>query len=226
MGGLGGVGSAGVMSFGGGMRVLGQGSGLRAPGVPVPGAAMGLQAPPRTTSTVHVSGFPADKTSVDDLYNLFGVYGDILRVKIFFKKRDTAVVQYMDPLSVERAVQFLNGATLFGSPLRVTPSSIANVQLPAASGGAEDPPLTRDYSMTTTHRYGGRGATSKALKHVSRPTPVLHLSNLPDDTSEGDIANLLQPHGEFLCYPVFCDAMMFTKPPFPPRIRGASEVPP
>jgi hypothetical protein len=34
------------------------------------------------------------RVNVDILFTLFGVYGDVIRVKILFQKRDTALVQY------------------------------------------------------------------------------------------------------------------------------------
>jgi hypothetical protein len=36
-------------------------------------------------------------TECDHLFTLFGVYGDVQRVKILFNKKDTALVQMSEP---------------------------------------------------------------------------------------------------------------------------------
>jgi hypothetical protein len=44
-----------------------------------------------------VSNIPADKVNPDILFKLFGVYGDVNRVKILYNKPDTALVQFATP---------------------------------------------------------------------------------------------------------------------------------
>ena len=44
-----------------------------------------------------VSNLNEDLTDCDHLFVLFGVYGDVLRVKILFNKKDTALVQMAEP---------------------------------------------------------------------------------------------------------------------------------
>ena len=36
--------------------------------------------------------------NVDLLFRLFGVYGDVLRVKILYNKPDTALIMFSNPL--------------------------------------------------------------------------------------------------------------------------------
>merc|ERR1712212_1424802 len=40
-----------------------------------------------------VSNLDEESVNVDYLFTLFGVYGDVIRVKILFNKKDTALIQ-------------------------------------------------------------------------------------------------------------------------------------
>jgi len=44
-----------------------------------------------------VSNLSEDQTECDHLFILFGVYGDVQRVKILFNKKDTALIQMSEP---------------------------------------------------------------------------------------------------------------------------------
>ena len=37
------------------------------------------------------------QVSLDDIFTLFGVYGDVVRVKILYSKQETALVQFATP---------------------------------------------------------------------------------------------------------------------------------
>ena len=68
--------------FGGGsgMGLMGMPAGMRGQGV-VGGCV------------VIVSNLDESRVTTDVLFTLFGVYGDVLRVKILFAKKDTALIQ-------------------------------------------------------------------------------------------------------------------------------------
>jgi polypyrimidine tract-binding protein 1 len=46
------------------------------------------------TPCLIVSGLNNERVSPDILFTLFGVYGDVIRVKILFNKQDTALLQF------------------------------------------------------------------------------------------------------------------------------------
>ena len=50
-----------------------------------------------TGSVLLVSNLSEDQTECDNLFILFGVYGDVQRVKILFNKKDTALIQMSEP---------------------------------------------------------------------------------------------------------------------------------
>jgi hypothetical protein len=64
----------------------------------------------------------APTVTADDLFPLFGVYGDVQRVKILYNKRDTAMVQYATGQQAAVAVQYLKQCPFFGGVLNVQKS--------------------------------------------------------------------------------------------------------
>ena len=112
-----------------------------------------------------------------------GVYGDVIRVKILFNKKDNALIQMSEPKQAELAIRYLNKIDLFGSTIRVTHSKHQKVQMPK-----EDQPdngLTKDYSLSSLHRFKKPG--SKNYSNIYAPSSTLHLSNIPSQITEDQI---------------------------------------
>ena len=84
IGGMGG-GMGGMSGMGGGMGGM---AGMMGGG----GGSMG----PGQGAVLLVSNLDQDQTDPDQLFTLFGNYGDVQRVKIMFNKKDTALVQMKD----------------------------------------------------------------------------------------------------------------------------------
>lgn len=99
-----------------------------------------------------VSGLDESRVNPDILFTLFGVYGDVLRVKIMFNRKDTALIQYQLHSGAELACQNLNGISLFGKPLKVNFSKHQHVAIPKESS-AEADNLTKDYTGHPLHRF-------------------------------------------------------------------------
>lgn len=147
---------------------------------------------------VLVNKLNADLIQADALFNLFGVYGDVLRVKILYNKRDTAMVQFNSPAQAAAAVQNLNGCPLHGSNLLVTASKHTEVKLPRESEEESSGGLTRDYTTSALHRYK---LAPNPPKNVNPPSQVLHVANIHESATAADIRNLFQtaqPHSEKL----------------------------
>eukprot|EP00347_Sterkiella_histriomuscorum_P014929 403358967 len=53
------------------------------------------------------------------LFKLFGIYGNVLRVKILFNKRETALIEFEDINQAKTAKQFLNGIQFFSTNIQV-----------------------------------------------------------------------------------------------------------
>uniref|UniRef100_A0A8C8GEA7 Polypyrimidine tract-binding protein 1 n=1 Tax=Oncorhynchus tshawytscha TaxID=74940 RepID=A0A8C8GEA7_ONCTS len=130
-------------------------------------------------------------TSSRPIMAQMGVYGDVMRVKILFNKKENALIQMSDGTQAQLAMSHLNGQRLHGKALRVTLSKHTNVQLPRE--GHEDQGLTKDYSNSPLHRFKKPG--SKNYSNIFPPSATLHLSNIPPSVVEDDLKMLFASSG-------------------------------
>merc|ERR1719397_1789470 len=138
-------------------------SGLRFPGSTTTGAGCVLL----------VSNMSETETECDHLFILFGVYGDVQRVKILFNKKDTALIQMAEPQQAMLAISHLDKCKLWGKVIRVMHSKHTTVQLP------------KDYGNSGLHRFKKPG--SKNYQNIYPPSATLHLSNIPSSIEEDDL---------------------------------------
>ncbi|XP_050557285.1 polypyrimidine tract-binding protein 2 isoform X3 [Spodoptera frugiperda] len=190
-------------------QFLGLGSGLASPygvgvggvGLPAFGALTltpaspalrALAAPPLPLATVLlVSNLNEEMVTPDALFTLFGVYGDVQRVKILYNKKDSALIQMAEPHQAHLAMTHMDKLRVFGKAMRVMLSKHQTVQLPKE--GQPDAGLTRDYSQSPLHRFKKPG--SKNYQNIYPPSATLHLSNIPATVSEDDIKEAFTKRG-------------------------------
>ncbi|XP_053286384.1 polypyrimidine tract-binding protein 1b isoform X2 [Pleuronectes platessa] len=141
-----------------------------------------------------VSNLNPERASPHCLFILFGVYGDVMRVKILFNKKENALVQMSDCTQAQLAMSHLSGQRLHGKPLRITLSKHTNVQLPRE--GHEDQGLTKEYSSSPLHRFKKPG--SKNYSNIFPPSATLHLSNIPPAVVEEDLKVLFSSSGSMV----------------------------
>ncbi|KAJ8402070.1 hypothetical protein AAFF_G00373050 [Aldrovandia affinis] len=137
-------------------------------------------APAAVHSVLLVSNLNPDSISPHGLFILFGVYGDVHRVKILFNKKENALIQMADATQAQLAMSHLNGQRLHGKVIRVTISKHQTVQLPRE--GQEDQGLTKDFSGSPLHRFKKPG--SKNFQNIFPPSATLHLSNIPPSITD------------------------------------------
>ncbi|XP_054042664.1 polypyrimidine tract-binding protein 3 isoform X2 [Rissa tridactyla] len=142
-------------------------------------------------SVLLVSNLNSEAITPDGLFILFGVYGDVHRVKIMFKKKENALVQMADANQAQLAINYLNGQRLYGRVLRTTFSKHRTVQLP--SEGQEGQELTKDYSNSPLHRFKNPG--SKSYQNIFPPCDTLHLANIPPSVTVDYLKNLFASAG-------------------------------
>ncbi|XP_062869979.1 polypyrimidine tract-binding protein 3 [Trichomycterus rosablanca] len=142
-------------------------------------------------SVLLVSNLNPDSTSPHGLFILFGVYGDVHRVKILFNKKENALVQMADATQAQLAMSHLNGQRLYGRVMRVTISKHQTVQLPRE--GQEDQGLTKDFSGSPLHRFKKPG--SKNFQNIFPPSATLHLSNIPPSVGDDMLTELFSSSG-------------------------------
>ncbi|XP_028404490.1 polypyrimidine tract-binding protein 1-like isoform X2 [Dendronephthya gigantea] len=170
-------------------------SGMQGPG-PGPGddrRSRGRDYDDRAGKTVLlVSELNAERIKCDDLFTLFGAYGDVMRVKILFHKPNTALIQFADPQHAQTARENLNEIRFQGNKIRVSTSKHDGISMPKKDGEGEH--LTKDYSRSPAHRFKQYG--SKNYQNIFPPARVLHLSNIPGNVTEEDIRSLFSSKTE------------------------------
>ncbi|KAM4707857.1 polypyrimidine tract-binding protein 3 isoform 3-T5 [Discoglossus pictus] len=142
-------------------------------------------------SVLLVSNLNPDVILPHALFILFGVYGDVHRVKILFNKKENALVQMADATQAQLAMSHLNGQRLHSRVLRITLSKHQAVQLPRE--GHEDQGLTKDYTNSPLHRFKKPG--SKNFQNIFPPSATLHLSNIPPSVTDEDLKGLFADAG-------------------------------
>ncbi|XP_069557033.1 polypyrimidine tract-binding protein 3-like [Brachyistius frenatus] len=150
-------------------------------------------APPSVHSVLLVSNLNPESVSPHCLFILFGVYGDVQRVKILFNKKENALVQMSDGTQAQLAMSHLNGQRLHGNVIRVTLSKHPVVQLPRGGAGQEEQALTQDFSGSALHRFKKPG--SKNFNNIFPPSATLHLSNIPSSVDEEALKDLFSSAG-------------------------------
>ncbi|XP_044726715.1 polypyrimidine tract-binding protein 1 isoform X2 [Chrysoperla carnea] len=149
-----------------------------------PPGIRGLATPNLGLGTVLlVSNLNEEIVTPDALFTLFGVYGDVQRVKILYNKKDSALIQLAEPHQAHLAITHMDKLRVFGKNIRVMLSKHQSVQLPKE--GQPDAGLTKDYSQSSLHRFKKPG--SKNYQNIYPPSATLHLSNIPATCSEEDI---------------------------------------
>ncbi|VVC39894.1 Hypothetical protein CINCED_3A004085 [Cinara cedri] len=155
-------------------------------GFPLPGGSLAagtLRLPSQMTGqtcVLLVSNLNEEMVTPDAIFTLFGVYGDVLRVKILYNKKDGALVQMAEPHQAHLAMLHLDKVRLYGKYIRVMQSKYQTVQLPKE--GQPDSGLTKDYTSSPLHRFKKPG--SKNYHNIYPPSSTLHLSNIPTTLSE------------------------------------------
>uniref|UniRef100_A0AAY5EKZ7 Polypyrimidine tract-binding protein 1 n=1 Tax=Electrophorus electricus TaxID=8005 RepID=A0AAY5EKZ7_ELEEL len=194
-----------------------QAAGLTMPGVPgalaslaIPGAAaaaaaaagrLGFPSLSGGHCVMLVSNLNPEVRDILTYYFMFclGVYGDVIRVKIMFNKKENALVQMADATQAQLVQYYffhifdyhLDISSLYGRALRITLSKHTTVQLPRE--GHEDQGLTKDYSNSPLHRFKKPG--SKNYSNIFPPSSTLHLSNIPPSVVEDDLKMLFASSG-------------------------------
>ncbi|XP_056289930.1 polypyrimidine tract-binding protein 2-like isoform X1 [Pseudoliparis swirei] len=150
-----------------------------------------LAGQPGSSGVLLVSNLNEEMVAPQSLFTLFGVYGDVQRVKILYNKKDSALIQMSDANQAQLAMSHLNGQKMYGKIIRVTLSKHQTVALPR--DGLDDQGLTKDFANSPLHRFKKPG--SKNFQNIFPPSATLHLSNVPQDVTEEDLRLLFQNAG-------------------------------
>ncbi|KAL8431940.1 hypothetical protein Efla_002777 [Eimeria flavescens] len=157
---------------------------------------------PSQTPVIIVYNIPSSVT-IQMLFNLFSLYGIVLRIKILKERPDTALIQYSVPFYATIAQCLMMGAVCEGQALQVTLSRNKEVRLPPAAitatgetAGFEDEKRTVAFTMKD-QRYGGEDM-EKYVKGACRPTKTVFVANVHEDASADDVSALFKQYGAVL----------------------------
>lgn len=140
--------------------------------------------------------FPFHQITCDKLFNLFSFYGTVLRVKIVYNKRDTALIQYELPEQATAGINFLNGVEVYGKPLSVQLSRMLTVQMPKAGTENQDE-LTKDFSDSSLQRLKkNRGGVMPVQRSYCPPSDVLHIANINPSLEENTLRETFANYGD------------------------------
>ena len=145
-------------------------------------------------SVCMVYGLSPDKMNANRIFNLFCLYGNVVRVKFLKTKEGCAMVQMGDGLAVERVVSNLNNSTFFGSKMQLGFSKqafLADVQSPyQLSDGTNS---FQDFMGSKNNRFINPEMASK--NRIQPPSKILHFFNTPPGLSSNDIEDIFTGNG-------------------------------
>lgn len=143
-----------------------------------------------------VSNLDEQLATPEALFTLFGVFGDVIRVKILFNKKDNALIQMADANQAQVALGYLDKQKVYGKTIRVTRSKHQLVQMPR-DGNQSDAGLTKDYTNSPLHRFKIPG--SRNYLNIYPPSNTLHISNIPATIDEEEIQKAFTDACGFEC---------------------------
>ena len=144
-----------------------------------------------TTPVLLVTNLNEEFITPEALFTLFGVYGDVVRVKVLFNKKDSALINFVNTMHASTALANLDRVKLWNKQIRVFPSKHVTVQMP--KDGQPDAGLTKDFTNSPLHRFKKPG--SKNFNNIFPPSPTLHLSNIPANVEEDELKGLFAQFG-------------------------------
>ena len=148
-----------------------------------------------------VDGIDEFVTKPDHLAALFAVYGNVARVKLL-TSRETALVQLQDLNQCKIAQEYLNGVMLHGRSLSVELSkggSIPPSNKVQEEGAEESIKEFSGYPLLYARHKNDRP------QRLFLPSNTLHISNMPDTTTEDELLAVLVSEGAEVEYLRFLD---------------------
>merc|ERR1719312_2450710 len=144
-----------------------------------------------------VSNIPDEIAKVENIFNMIGMYGDVIAVKILRNKRDCALVQLAKPHQAQQVRSFLDQAKVGGNKLYVSFSRAENIIIRRFQSDEDEgeQPLQADFSNSRNHRFRNQHIAVKLQKNLCPPTATLHVANLPEDVSHAEVKEMFIDKG-------------------------------
>lgn len=156
--------------------------------------ATGPAAQAPSSSVTMVYGLDCTRMTCTRVFNLFCLYGNVVRVKFLKTKEGCAMVQMGDSLAVERCVSNLNNITFFDSKMQLGFSKqafLADVQQPYEL--VDSSPSFMDFMGNKNNRFINPEMASK--NRIQPPSKILHFFNTPPGLEVRDIEDIFLAAG-------------------------------
>nr|XP_040564544.1 polypyrimidine tract-binding protein 2-like isoform X1 [Lepeophtheirus salmonis] len=135
-------------------------------------------------NVILVSNLPERLQNVDYLFNLFGHYGNVDRIKIPINKRTCALIQYTKPHYSQNAKKYLDEVDIDGCHLSVSFSIIKEVR----KGNRDKAELNKDFTEEKIlQRFKNRERAARIQRNLCPPTATIHISNLEENLREENL---------------------------------------
>ncbi|KJE97764.1 hypothetical protein CAOG_007867 [Capsaspora owczarzaki ATCC 30864] len=133
------------------------------------------------------------RMTCQSLFNLFCLYGNVLRVRILANRTDAALLQFDQAHAADTALANLNRAVIFGTSLEVTHSRNTYIAGAATAPIPGSPATLVDFSDSPHNRFTNQRAAMK--NRISPPTRNVHFFGLGVGATEEHIRSIFTPAG-------------------------------
>ncbi|XP_071148214.1 heterogeneous nuclear ribonucleoprotein L-like isoform X3 [Mytilus galloprovincialis] len=135
-----------------------------------------------------------NEMNCERLFNLFCLYGNVVRIKFLKSKDNAAMVQMGDALAVDRCMNMLNNTYFFGNKLQLGHSKQAFLKDVAQPHDLPDNTTSfKDFMGSRNNRFSNPEAASK--NRIVAPTEMLYMYNIPPNFSEDEVLELFDRSG-------------------------------
>ncbi|KAM9952652.1 hypothetical protein ACTFIW_003149 [Dictyostelium discoideum] len=145
----------------------------------------------------------------DKLFNLFCLYGNVIKIKMLHNTKGSAMVQMGDSVQAEIAIQCLNQSSVYGQKIGVFHTKYQYIV---------ESEKTRDYSKSTLNRFLNNQPYGK---NAYKPSPTLHFLNVPLNFTEKQLIDEFTNFGTHT--PTHCK--FFPTKPESTKLMGLLEFP-
>ncbi|XP_055628428.1 heterogeneous nuclear ribonucleoprotein L isoform X3 [Toxorhynchites rutilus septentrionalis] len=152
------------------------------------GPANFIQPAQQQGAVMMVYGLDNGTANTDKLFNLFCLYGNVVRIKFLKTKEGTAMVQMGDAIAVERSIQHLNNIPIGNDGCKIQIAFSKQNYLSESTNPYTLPDNSisfKDYSASKNNRF--LSLTQASKNRIQPPSKILHFFNTPPGMSEDQL---------------------------------------
>jgi len=133
--------------------------------------ASGLTKVKEPIRCIWVKGIPEDYQDADKLVNIFGIFGNLQKIKLLDNKPDVALMEMTSAKGAEKAIAIMNGKKINGSLLQVSLAKSNDVKIKSDDNKSKDYTKNKEHCRYFTNKSKVRRGVMR-LKDVSNKIVV------------------------------------------------------